>query len=452
MLIVHCAAMRCRALVLTALAGCVEVPGPRDSCGPGDDRDADGDGWACDAPLADCNDGDPATHPGALEIAGDLIDQDCLGGDVSSDELLPGVSVERTSTLISVTMREHGITLPVRDDTYPYDVSELAPAAPLLFEEAHPERGMGVTIAPWFSTPGTTSSMTIRGSGPALVSAEFTWGASSVGGELVDATGRLTFLPDGRIIRHEQLNLSGSLTAPDLRFGSFVSFVGDWFSSFEGPGDPAPQGLDPDTEAIVLTRPDQDGWVCVFDSATGRRAVLGWVGFGDESSGGRISTGAGRVTLGFDIRGPGDVAEAGLHRRTTVLELRAREAAGCDVDIAQLGLHEASDIDVVFPTEADGGPDGWIPEEGLYGVRSDLGYVEFDLDEDHHAPVFRARFVGEEEHGVTVWLDDRRLVAGVEYLRQFGEDAGSELEVTIAIAGELPDRSRIRIAAPGGEP
>jgi hypothetical protein len=71
--------------------------------------DADGDGfgnedsliWACDAPStswvalpSDCDDSDPYSYPGANEVNGDGIDQDCDGYDSPADSETGGTDEE----------------------------------------------------------------------------------------------------------------------------------------------------------------------------------------------------------------------------------------------------------------------------------------------------------------------------------------------------------------------
>ena len=56
--------------------------------------DADGDGAA--RPF-DCNDADPAIRPGAVDVPGDKIDQDCVGGDAAYP-LLAATLVLKTAT------------------------------------------------------------------------------------------------------------------------------------------------------------------------------------------------------------------------------------------------------------------------------------------------------------------------------------------------------------------
>ncbi len=77
--------MRFLPLMLVACSGAVP-PGSPDS-----PIDTDGDGWT---PLdGDCDDTDPAVNPDGVDVPGDGLDQDCIGGDaetLTSRGLEPG--------------------------------------------------------------------------------------------------------------------------------------------------------------------------------------------------------------------------------------------------------------------------------------------------------------------------------------------------------------------------
>lgn len=80
-------------------------PGATEVCGDGIDQDCDGSDLPCPGPDCtdndgdgyaiegdqcgdiDCNDSDPTIHPGATEICGDGIDQDCDGSDAVCPEV-----------------------------------------------------------------------------------------------------------------------------------------------------------------------------------------------------------------------------------------------------------------------------------------------------------------------------------------------------------------------------
>jgi serine protease len=58
--------------------------------------DGDDDGYT--VADGDCDDGDPAIHPGATDIPGDGIDQDCSGADAAVDRTPPDILTQRYIT------------------------------------------------------------------------------------------------------------------------------------------------------------------------------------------------------------------------------------------------------------------------------------------------------------------------------------------------------------------
>src|SRR5207247_7843271 len=68
---------------------------------PGD-VDQDGDGFTPRG--GDCNDGSASIHPGAFDIPGDGIDQDCNGHDaISGDTTPPTAAIAAPADLAAVT-------------------------------------------------------------------------------------------------------------------------------------------------------------------------------------------------------------------------------------------------------------------------------------------------------------------------------------------------------------
>jgi hypothetical protein len=67
-------------MVEACAGGCTTTPAGEDDVCAAVANDADRDGSSIDV---DCDDGDPSIHPGAVEVCGDGVDQDCAGGDAS---------------------------------------------------------------------------------------------------------------------------------------------------------------------------------------------------------------------------------------------------------------------------------------------------------------------------------------------------------------------------------
>jgi RHS repeat-associated protein len=70
---------------------------------PPGEIDGDGDGFTGD--QGDCNDSDPAIHPGAIDLPGDAIDQNCNGADsIAGDQAPPTAQLVAPADLSEVTM------------------------------------------------------------------------------------------------------------------------------------------------------------------------------------------------------------------------------------------------------------------------------------------------------------------------------------------------------------
>ena len=70
---------------------------------PPGDRDADGDGFT--GSQGDCHDTDAAIHPGAVDLPGDGIDQNCNGADsVAGDDTPPSAQLISPDDLTNVTL------------------------------------------------------------------------------------------------------------------------------------------------------------------------------------------------------------------------------------------------------------------------------------------------------------------------------------------------------------
>lgn len=444
--------MRCRALVLAALgAGCVEVPGPAPVvCRPGDD--ADGDGWACDARLPDCDDDDDAIHPGADDVADDGVDQDCLGGDARASELLTGARVDDSDVTPWAETAGASLTFPFTGVRYPEEMFVDAIAGDVL-DTGDGAAGMGLAIAPLFSTADVTDAprLEVIAEGPALGIARLSWAQDDVGGAPVEATTNLWVFPDGRIVRNDIIDVSETIAGADLALSAYLALRAQEFTHLSWRGLPGGVPLDGDTPAeLWVDDPWFDGWLCLYDQASGGMTGFGWSTPG-EGAGPRATAGGGRVTFSWDwVRGATEIPAGSYAMATVTFAGAAGGGERCDVTPAELGFYDGD----VFTPMGDAGAgevDGSISGRFLFSMVTAEPFAEAVVSMPQDGASLHVTLAGNAEPGVAVWVDGTRLRAGIDYLRQYGDQDAGRLEVILYLPALEADQV-IRVGGPGGEP
>ena len=171
----------------------------------GNDKDTDDDGDGYTENQGDCNDSDAAVHPGAAEICGDGIDQDCNGSDlacqtVDAATVVIGTDTWKSGTAQNVIWLKSASGYAVADLQGSWATHELAsaPGAPYW------ERG----------------TVTIQSNGSFLASVTDSDRDSGT------AEGTLQIASDGTITRNGSGNFKGNLDA-----GKTVMVITDIWNS-----------------------------------------------------------------------------------------------------------------------------------------------------------------------------------------------------------------------------
>lgn len=322
-------------LLLVVAAGCLADPGPAGDDGGIVDgapvaetfswdancSDPDGDGYlaeGCEVDGAvDCAEGDPAVHPGAYDVPGDALDQDCTGGPLDPSDAIAGNAVSETVTELAV---DNGLLSLAWRASVNWMIAELAneqgSGANLLYTGVMPERLAGVHAwQSWFSwdPAETTTHMDVITLGPAVVRVHVDWIAgdgsgTGVGTGQVSGSIYYTVLPDGRVHRDEDVTVADTeqswLTA-------YVALDRSSFTQATWQGNATPEAL---TGSMRTGFYDPVGtpaeWMCVYDDGDD---AVGFAWQGASGNGPRLSEGAGgagQVALQYDwVQGTGVAAD-----------------------------------------------------------------------------------------------------------------------------------------------
>jgi hypothetical protein len=439
------------AIVGAALFGCVGVPPAADPLADAQDpcADADGDGYlaaACElvaAGEADCGEGDAARHPGALELCGDQIDQDCSGVDLAcADALIGNVSSFETDS-ITVT---NGVLETSWLASEGFALARLAtaasPATNLLYTGPMEERLAATHMfADFFSWETAVTPVPIAlADGLAVTRLSVSWVANDGATNGMAGTAIYTIYPDGRVHRDEDLEVlispvSNHLTVHVSLEPSLFTHA-DWTVDGSGPYDVS--SFDPQVQPFDFFFNDQSGnrlgSSCAYHEGVGRAVGFGWkvppspVPQGPRSS--QVEAGANPVNHALALQYDWHRAEAyaaGDYRGEFVVMIGEVATPPClALDRAIAATHTPLAL-VTLGGEGDDDEDGYNEGGGFWQVAIDSGATTAVLvfstlgSTRELAPAAALRLTGVAAIDPIIELDGERLVRGGDYHLQRGD-------------------------------